>query len=171
MTSNKWMFITGAIAVSGIYYFTFLKPKSSKKDEQMTNFEGSEFGKKVRFELSNVSDESQTFPFFKTDSNIQNQEVEINPSISDFNRNLAKNPINVKAVEIIPVNASMIGMINEDLSKVVNGINEPVAPSYTNKKVGKEIHRYNMNDLLIDGNSHIEYTLKPKTTIHIVFHY
>lgn len=167
----KWKFITGAIAITGLYYFTFLKPKGNKKDEKMTNFEGSEFGKKVRFEVNNPSDESQTFPFFKTDTNIQNQELEIIPSISEFNRNLTQKPIKLKAIEIIPVNASTISMINEPITKIVGGVNTDINPSYTNKKVGNEIHRYNLEDLLVDGNSYIEYTLKPKTTIHIVFHY
>ena len=94
--SNKWKFITGAIALSSVYYFLFLRNGKSSL-EKKSNFIDSEFGKRVKFKFSNNTDESQIVPIFKSKQNTQNQEVDISPSMAEFNRLLNSEPKNIRS--------------------------------------------------------------------------
>lgn len=168
--NNKWKFITGAIALSSVYYFMFLRGGKSLL-EKKSNFVDSEFGKRVKFKISNNTDENQIVPIFKSKQNIQNQEVDIIPSMSEFNRLLKTEPKKIRGIEIVPCDATVISMINDEINKVINEDKTPLKPTFKNDKIGEELMLFEPTDLKADGDTHLEYEMKPKTSVYIMFHY
>jgi hypothetical protein len=167
--NNKWKFITGAIALTSVYYFMFLR--GSKPLEKTSGFIDSEFGKRVKFKISNDTDESQVVPIFKSNQNIQNQEVEITPSMSEFNRLLKLEPKNIRGIEIIPCGATVMSMINDEINKVKEDDKTAIKNSFKSDKIGDELILFEPTDLKVDGNTHLEYEMKPKTSVYVMFHY
>lgn len=168
--NNKWKFITGAVALSSVYYFMFLrggKPLVEKK----SSFVDSEFGKRVKFKISNSTDENQIVPIFKSKQNIQNQELEITPSMNEFNRNLIKEPKKIRGIEIVPCDSTVVSMITNEVNKVINDDKTALKPSFTSDKIGEEVLLFEPTDLKVDGDTHLEYEMKPKTSVYIMFHY
>lgn len=168
--SNNWKFITGAIALSSVYYFVFLK--GGKPFEKKSNFVDSEFGKRVKFKIINNTDSPQVVPFFKSNQNIQNQEVDITPSMNEFNRGLKSEPKKIRGIEIIPYESTLIDSLSKDFN-IVNKDDSKTClkPSFECIKKDKELILFEPEDLKIDGDKHMEYEMKPKTSVCIMFHY
>jgi hypothetical protein len=168
--NNKWKFITGAVALSSVYYFMFLRGKKPLV-EKKSSFVDSEFGKRVKFKISNSTDENQIVPIFKSKQNIQNQELEITPSMNEFNRDLIKEPKKIRGIEIVPCDSTVVSMITNEVNKVINDDKTALKPSFTSDKIGEEVLLFEPTDLKVDGDTHLEYEMKPKTSVYIMFHY
>lgn len=168
--NNKWKFITGAIALSSVYYFLFLRNGKSSL-EKKSNFIDSEFGKRVKFKFSNNTDESQIVPIFKSKQNTQNQEVDISPSMAEFNRLLNSEPKNIRGIEIVPCDATLMSMINKEIDKVEKEDKNPLNPTFITDKIGEELMLFEPTDLKVDGDTHLEYVMNPKTSVYLMFHY
>ena len=87
---KKKLLIIGGIAGIGFLYWKLISGK--KILDKKSSFNGSAFGQRVMFTLSNTTNESQSVPLFNSYSNIQNPKVNITPSISEFNRTLLNEP-------------------------------------------------------------------------------
>lgn len=166
--NNNWKFITGAIAISSIYYFMFLK---GKKEEQKSSFVDSDFGKKVKFKICNNTDENQVVPIFKSSDNIQNPNVDLFPTMNEFNRNLKKENKKIRGVEVFPIDNTLLKSISKEITNVLNGTKTNLKPTFESNKKDNEFILFEPENLKIDGENHMEYTMKPKTTIEIMFHY
>ena len=168
--NNKWKFITGAVALTSVYYFMFLRG-SKPLIEKKSSFVDSEFGKRVKFKISNSTDENQIVPIFKSKQNIQNQELEITPSMNEFNRDLIKEPKKIRGIEIVPCDSTVLSMITNEVNKVINDDKTALKPSFTSDKIGDEVLLFEPTDLKVDGDTYLEYEMKPKTSVYIMFHY
>lgn len=168
--NNKWKFITGAIGIISVYYLMFLRKKGDFF-EKKSNFTDSEFGKRVKFKITNNTDEKQIVPIFKSKQNIQNQELDITPSMNEFNRELLKDPKNIRGIEIIPCDSTVLSMINNDINTVLNDDKTILKPTFKSNKIGEEVLLFEPTDLKVDGDTHLEYEMNPKTSIYIMFHY
>jgi hypothetical protein len=166
----KWKFITGAVGLVSIYYLMFLRTKKSSI-EKKSSFVDSEFGKRVKFKITNNTDEKQIVPIFKSKQNIQNQELDITPSMNEFNRDLVKEPKKIRGIEIVPCDSTVLSMITNEVNKVINNDKTPLKPSFTSDKIGEEVLLFEPTDLKVDGDTHLEYEMKPKTSVYIMFHY
>lgn len=168
--NNKWKFITGAVGLVSVYYLMFLRKKGNYF-EKKSNFVDSEFGKRVKFKITNNTNEKQIVPIFKSKQNIQNQELDITPSMNEFNRDLLKEPKKIRGIEIIPCDATVIPIISNEINKVLNNDKTILKPTFTSDKIGEEVLLFEPTDLKVDGDTHLEYEMKPKTSIYVMFHY
>jgi hypothetical protein len=167
--NNKWKFITGAIALTSVYYFMFLR--GGKPIEKKSGFVDSEFGKRVKFKISNETDENQIVPIFKSNQNIQNQEVSINPSMNEFNRSIKAEPKTIRGIEIIPCGSTTMSMIKDEINKVKEEDKTAIKNTFKSDKIGEELVLFEPTDLKVDGDTHLEYEMKPKTSVYVMFHY
>ncbi len=95
---KKKLIIIGSLAGLGFLYWKLISGK--KILDKKSSFNGSPFGQRVMFTLSNTTNTTQNVPLFNAYSNIQNPKVNITPSISEFNRTLLNEPKKVSMIEV-----------------------------------------------------------------------
>ena len=60
---------------------------------------------------------------------------------------------------------------SKEITNVLNGTKTNLKPTFESNKKDNEFILFEPENLKIDGENHMEYTMKPKTTIEIMFHY
>ena len=71
----------------------------------------------------------------------------------------------------MPCDATVMSMINNEINKVINEDKTAIKPTFTNDKIGEELMLLEPTDLKADGDTHLEYEMKPKTSVYMMFHY
>ena len=162
-------------ALVGIFIVgRFIVKKTTKKPEQKSGFLGSPFGKRVMFTLTNSTKDAQVVPLFNSFSNIQNPNVGISPSISEFNRSLSGEPKILKLIEISSPNNKTqvqkpIQVYCKDASGEIKSSNlYPMVSSY---QVATDMTSVQPQNLVLDGGCYINYTVDPGQTVVLTFHY
>lgn len=172
MDKKKLLIIGGLAGVGLLYWKLISKGKSGK--EKKSQFIGSPFGKRVMFTLSNKTNQAQVVPLFNSYSNIQNSAVTISPSIAEFNRTLLNEP---KIIKMIEIRASgnqkqaekPISIQCKDASGEFKG--SFLYPMINPMQKALDMTSVQPNNLIIDGQCYINYTLDPKQTVILIFHY
>jgi hypothetical protein len=171
MEKKDWI-ILGGIAGIGFLYWKLVSGK--KIIDKKSSFNGSAFGQRVMFTLSNTTNETQVVPLFNSYSNIQNPKVNITPSISEFNRTLLNEP---KKVTMIEVRASgnqkqaeqPISVQCKDASGEFKGTN--LYPFVSPFQKALDMTSVQPNNLILSGQCYMNYTLFPSQTVVIIVHY
>ena len=171
--NKKDYYILGGLVAVGFLYWKLIKGNSTKKNKS-SSFNGAPFGQRVMFTLSNKTDKVQSVPLFNAYSNIQNSNVSITPSIAEFNRTLLNEP---KLLQMIEIRASgnqkqaeqPIQVNCKDASGEFKG-------TYLNPMVSVYQKALDMtsvkpNNLILNGQCYLGYTLAPKQTVMMIFHY
>lgn len=169
---KKKLLIIGGLAGIGFLYWKLISGK--KILDKKSSFNGSPFGQRVMFTLSNTTNESQSVPLFNSYSNIQNPKVNITPSISEFNRTLLNEP---KKVTMIEVRASgnqkqaeqPISVQCKDASGEFKGQN--LYPFVSVYQKALDMTSVSPNNLILSGECYLNYTLFPKQTVVLIVHY
>jgi hypothetical protein len=171
MEKKDWI-ILGGLAGIGFLYWKLVSGK--KIIDKKSSFNGSVFGQRVMFTLSNTTNETQVVPLFNSYSNIQNSKVNITPSISEFNRTLLNEP---KKVTMIEVRASgnqkqaqePISIQCKDASGEFKGTN--LYPFVSPFQKALDMTSVQPNNLILNGQCYINYTIFPSQTVVIIVHY
>jgi hypothetical protein len=171
MEKKDWI-ILGGLAGIGFLYWKLVSGK--KINDKKSSFNGSAFGQRVMFTLSNTTNETQVVPLFNSYSNIQNPKVNITPSISEFNRTLLNEP---KKVTMIEVRASgnqkqaeqPISVQCKDASGEFKGTN--LYPFVSPFQKALDMTSVQPNNLILSGQCYMNYTLFPSQTVVIIVHY
>ena len=171
MEKKNWI-ILGGLAGIGFLYWKLISGKKSA--DKKSGFNGSPFGQRVMFTLSNTTKETQVVPLFNSYSNIQNPKVNITPSISEFNRTLLNEP---KKVTMIEVRASgnqkqaeqPISVQCKDASGEFKGTN--LYPFVSVYQKALDMTSVQPNNLILSGECYLNYTLFPSQTVVIIVHY
>ena len=169
---KKKLIIIGSLAGIGFLYWKLISGK--KIIDKKSSFNGSAFGQRVMFTLSNTTNETQVVPLFNSYSNIQNPKVNITPSISEFNRTLLNEP---KKVTMIEVRASgnqkqaeqPISVQCKDASGEFKGQN--LFPFVSVYQKALDMTSVAPNNLILSGECYLNYTLFPKQTVVLIVHY
>ena len=170
MEKKNWYIIGGLLGVGFLYY----KLISGKKSDKKSSFNGSPFGQRVMFTLSNTTSQNQVVPLFNSYSNIQNPKVNITPSISEFNRTLLNEP---KKVSMIEVRASgnqkqaeqPISVQCKDASGEFKGTF--LYPFVSVYQKALDMTSVQPKNLILSGECYLNYTLFPTQTVVIIVHY
>ena len=169
---KKKLIIIGSLA--GIVFLYWKLISGKKIIDKKSSFNGSAFGQRVMFTLSNTTNETQVVPLFNSYSNIQNPKVNITPSISEFNRTLLNEP---KKVTMIEVRASgnqkqaeqPISVQCKDASGEFKGQN--LFPFVSVYQKALDMTSVTPNNLILSGECYLNYTLLPKQTVVLIVHY
>ena len=62
-------------------------------------------------------------------------------------------------------------MINKEIDKVEKEDKNPLNPTFITDKIGEELMLFEPTDLKVDGDTHLEYVMNPKTSVYLMFHY
>lgn len=170
--NKKEILILGGILGLLIFYRQITKSKSKK--EKKSSFIGSPFGKRVMFTLKNNTDSNQVVPLFNSYSNIQNPNVSISPSIAEFNRTLLNEPKIIKTIEIRASGnkaqaENPIQIQCKDASGEFKG--KLIYPLISANQVAQDITTVHPKNFIASGECYLNYTVKPKQTVILVFHY
>lgn len=162
----------GIVAGVGLLYWLLIRKK--KGSESKSNFNGSGFGKRVMFTLTNKTKEAQVVPLFNAYSNIQNPNVSITPSISEFNRTLLSEPKLVKMIEIRATGSRQqaekpIQIYCKDASGEMKSSN--LYPMVSPFQKALDMTSVQPNNFTIDGSCYMNYTVDPSQTVILVVHY
>lgn len=162
--------VVGIVAV-GLVFRWLLKPS---KTEKKSSFLGSPFGKRVMFTLTNPTDQVQVVPLFNAYSNTQNPKVGIMPSISEFNRTLAGEPKIIKMIEVRATGNQAqaqkpIQIYCKDASGEMKSTN--LFPMVSVYQKALDMTSVQPQNFVIDGQCYLNYTLDPKQTVVLIFHY
>lgn len=171
MEKKNWI-ILGGLAGIGFLYWKLISGK--KKVDKKSSFNGSAFGQRVMFTLSNTTNQTQVVPLFNSYSNIQNPKVNITPSISEFNRTLLNEP---KKITMIEVRASgnqkqaeqPISVQCKDASGEFKGQN--LYPFVSVYQKALDMTSVQPNNLVLSGECYLNYTLFPSQTVVLIVHY
>jgi hypothetical protein len=166
---DKWKFIIGGLGVMSAYYFMFIRSKSII--DKKSNFTDSEFGKKVKFKLHNDSETNQIVPIFKSTDNIQNEHVEITPSMNEFNRVLEKEPKKIRGIQLLPCGVTNHNDLIQEIHKISDSVKSKLEPTFTSDKKDEEQILFEPNDFKVDGKNYLEYELKPNSMVYLMVHY
>lgn len=174
MDKKDWL-ILGGIAGVGFLYWKLVSGKNNNiLKSTSSSFNGSPFGQRVMFTLRNKTAQTQVVPLFNSYSNIQNPNVEISPSISEFNRGLLNEPKKVTMIEIRgsgnQKQAEMpIKIQCKDASGEYKGTF--LYPMISPFQKALDMTSIQPNNLVISGKCYLDYTLDPSQTVVLIFHY
>ncbi len=169
---KKELIILGGLLGLLILYRKIIKSKTKK--ENKSSFVGSPFGKRVMFTLKNSTDSNQVVPIFNAYSNIQNPNVSISPSISEFNRTLLNEPKKIKTIEIRATGSKSqaekpIQIQCKDASGEFKG--KLIYPMISTNQVSRDITTVQPKKFIASGECYLNYTVEPNQTVILVFHY
>lgn len=169
---ENWKYLAG-IAVTVLLVRVLLKPKK-KKASEYSNFIGSPFGKRVSFTLTNNTNEHQVVPLFNAYSNTQNANVGITPSISEFNRTLLNEPKKVTMIEVRAMGSKAqaekpMQIYCKDASgQLLSSYLYPLVSAY---QAQGDMTSVQPSNYILDGQCSLNYTVDPKKTVTLIFHY
>ena len=174
MEKKDWLILGGIAGVGFLYCKLVLGKKNNTLKSTSSSFNGSAFGQRVMFTLTNKTSQTQVVPLFNSYSNIQNPNVEISPSISEFNRSLLNEP---KKVTMIEIRASgnqkqaekPIKTQCKDASGEYKGAF--MYPMISPSQKALDMTSIQPNNLIISGKCYLDYTLDPSQTVVLIFHY
>jgi hypothetical protein len=169
---DNWKIVAGVVGTVLVLRWLF-KPKKGA-GEKHSGFLGSPFGKRVMFTLTNNTDKMQVVPLFNSYSSVQNPNVGIMPSISEFNRTLLNEPKIVKMIEIKAQGSTAqaqkpIQIYCKDASgEFQSSYLYPLVSAYQKALDMTTVHPPN---LILSGECYMNYTVNPKQTVVIILHY
>ncbi len=169
---KKDYYILGGLVAIGFLYYKLIKGKTKK--DKTSSFNGAPFGQRVMFTLSNKTNSPQSVPLFNAYSNVQNSNVSITPSIAEFNRTLLNEP---KLLQMIEIRASgnqkqaeqPIKINCKDASGEFKGTF--LYPMVSVYQKALDMTSVTPNNLILNGTCYLGYTLAPKQTVVMIFHY
>lgn len=175
---NNWgLVLMASVGVLVVYdiFKTSTPVKIEKKAEEKSGFDGTE-SKIVQFTLTNNTGSEQRFPLFKSIGGGVNPNVGIMPSMSFFNQTLAREPKLVKAMEFRSINPNGQAQVTKLISKVCKDASGE--ESKTNYFPMVSVNQYQGNitvvqpdNLILDGECYLEYTLNPNTIVSLTMVY
>src|ERR1035437_3745865 len=177
LKSNWGLVLMASVGVLVVYdiFKTPAPVKAEKKAEEKSGFDGTE-SKIIQFTLTNNTGSEQRFPLFKSIGGGVNPNVGINPSMSFFNQTLAREPKLVKAMEFRSINPNGQAQVTKLISKVCKDANGE--ESKTNYFPMVSVNQYQGNitvvqpdNLILDGECYLEYTLNPNTIVSLTMVY
>ncbi len=172
MEKKDWLI---SLAIAGVFGFVYWKLiKGNKKTDKKSSFIGSPFGQRVMFTLTNKTDQKQVVPIFNSYSNIQNPNVSITPSISEFNRTLLNEPKIIKVIEIrASGNKKQAEMPIEVQCKDASGEFKSsfLYPLVSAFQVAQDMTSVQPKNLIASGECYLNLTVLPNQSLVVIFHY